>query len=425
VIEAQENRGQTTISGHRQPIDRNRGLSLIFLLAMVAVSFPSPAFDLQGHRGARGLAPENTLPAFAAALALGVTTLELDVGVTRDGVVVVHHDTTLNPDITRGPDGRWLEARGPSISSLTYKDLIQYDVGRLRPDTKYAAAFPEQKPADGTRIPRLADVFAVVRRARNDSVRFNIETKLSPLAPAETLPPEPFARVLIEEIRFAGMTDRATIQSFDWRTLQVVQREAPEIATVYLTSPRTLAPVEGKPSPWLAGIDPAAHGGSVPKMVKAAGGAIWSPNVGFLDAQKMAEARSLGVKVVVWTVNEPEQIRRMLDLGVDGIISDRPDLVRAEMAARGMALPKPSPMPQQGIRPRRSRATPGKPPRLWGRAARFRGRLRRSARRDRARRCGRRGPRPSACRARPRSSRCRARGGSAGCGAPDPRARRG
>ncbi len=314
------------------------------LVALLWVSTSVSALDLQGHRGARGLAPENTLPAFAAALALGVTTLELDVGVTRDGVVVVHHDPALNPDIARGPDGKWLEARGPAISSLTFEELLRYDVGRLKEGTKYAAAFREQMPADGARIPRLADVFALVRKARNGEVRFNIETKTSPVAPADTLAPETFARVLIEEIRFSGMTDRVTIQSFDWRTLQVVQREAPEIATVYLTSPRTLTPVDGKPSPWLAGIDPAAHGGSVPRMVKAAGGSIWSPNAGFLDPQKIAEAKALGVKVVVWTVNEPAQIRRMMDLGVDGIISDRPDLVRAEMAARGMALPKPSPV---------------------------------------------------------------------------------
>lgn len=318
-----------------------RGLVLLAALSMPSVA---PAFDLQGHRGARGLSPENTLPAFAAALALGVTTLELDVGVTRDGAVVVHHDPALNPDVARGPDGKWLEARGPAISALSYEELSRYDVGRLKPGTKYAAAFPEQAPADGARIPRLADVFALARRARNDAVRFNIETKISPLAPAETLPPEAFARVLIEEIRFGGVSERTTIQSFDWRTLQAVQREAPEIATVYLTSPRTLAPKDGKPSPWLAGIDPAAHGGSVPRMVKAAGGAIWSPNAGFVDAQKIAEARALGVKVVVWTVNEPEQIRRMLDFGVDGIISDRPDRVRAEMAARGMVLPQPSPV---------------------------------------------------------------------------------
>jgi len=305
------------------------------------------AFDLQGHRGARGLAPENTLPAFAVALTLGVTTLELDVGVTRDGMVVVHHDPTLNPDIARGPDGKWLEGRGPAIRALEFNELARYDVGRIRPGSDYAKRHPEQKPADGTRIPRLADLFALVHKAGNTAVRFNIETKISPLQPAQTLAPEPFARALLAAIRKAGMENRVTIQSFDWRTLALVQREAPAIPTVYLSARQSwtdniLADAPGG-SPWTAGQQFRDHG-SVPKMVHAAGGRIWSPFFGELDAAQLAEARALGVAVVVWTVNEPDHIRRMLDLGVDGIISDRPDLVRAEMSARGMPLPKPTPV---------------------------------------------------------------------------------
>ncbi|QJR13813.1 glycerophosphodiester phosphodiesterase [Usitatibacter palustris] len=285
-------------------------------------------FDLQGHRGARGLAPENTLPAFATALTVGVTTLELDVGVTRDGVVVVHHDPTLNPDITRGPDGKWLETRGPAVHALTYEELARYDVGRLKPGTNYAKGLPKQEPADGARIPTLESLFALVKRAGNDRVRFNIETKISPLEPATTLPPEPFARKLIDEVRRAGVASRTTIQSFDWRTLAVVQNEAPDIPTVYLSTPRTLAPVEGKPTPWTAGLDPAAFGGSVPKMVKAAGGKIWSPNYTALDEAMVSEAHALGLKVVPWTVNDPEAIAKVIGMRVDGIISDRPDLVR-------------------------------------------------------------------------------------------------
>jgi glycerophosphoryl diester phosphodiesterase len=279
--------------------------------------------DLQGHRGARGLAPENTLPAFAAALSVGVTTLELDVGVTRDGVVVVHHDRTLNPDLARGPDGRWLDGRGPAIRALGYDELQRYDVGRLRPGSDYAKPLGAQKPLDGTRIPRLADLFALARKAGNSDVRFNIETKLSPEAPGETLPPVEFARALIAEIRKAGLTSRATVQSFDWRTLAVVQAEAPEIATVFLT---------GSKFP------------DAPKRVRAAGGRIWSPYFLELDQEKLQEARELGLQVVVWTVNEPAHIAAMLDLGVDGIISDRPDLVREEMSRRGMKLPQPTPV---------------------------------------------------------------------------------
>lgn len=327
--------------------------TLVCLAAAALAGGCATSIDLQGHRGARGLAPENTLPAFAKALEVGVTTLELDTAVTKDGVVVVAHDPTPNPDIAR-LDGKWIEKGAvPPIHEMTFAELQRFDIGRLRPDTPYAKRYPEQVPVDGTRYARLSDLFAMVRRSGNRHVRFNIETKVSPLAPRETLAPEPFARALIAEIRANRMADRATIQSFDWRTLQVVQKEAPEIATVYLTARQrfldtvctgakagspTTTPAECGPSPWTAGFQLRDHG-SVAKMVKAAGGAIWSPEFRDLDAAALGEARALGLKVVVWTVNDPAQVAKLLEMGVDGIISDRPDLVRAEMAKRGLRLP--------------------------------------------------------------------------------------
>jgi glycerophosphoryl diester phosphodiesterase len=304
------------------------------VLATVFLAFPAYAFDLQGHRGARGLAPENTLAAFQKALELGVDTIECDMAITRDGVVVIHHDLWLNPDTTRGPDGKWLDKRGPAISELTFAELQQYDVGRLKPGTDYAKGFPDQQPADRARIPRLSDLFDLVKKSGNTTVGFDCETKISPLEPAATLPPEEFARRAIAEIRKAGMERRLMIQSFDWRTLQVVQKEAPEIRTMYLTSPRTIAPAEGKPSPWLAGFAPEQHGGSVPRAVFAAGGRIWAPNQTFLTPAMLVEAHALGIAVIPWTVNDPAMMVKLLEMGVDGIISDRPDLVQVELRKR-------------------------------------------------------------------------------------------
>ena len=317
------------------------------------VGCATQSFDLQGHRGARGLAPENTLPAFAKGLSIGVTTLEMDAAITRDDVVVISHDPALNPNIARGPDGRWLEKRGPLIKDLAFAELQRYDVGRLKPESAYAKGFPDQVAVDGTHVPKLADVFDLVKRSGNRQVQFDIETKVFPLAPDDALPPDVFARRLVAEIRKAGMESRTMIQSFDWRTLQVVRREAREMRTVYLTAQQkfldnicagagsgspAIAPADCQPSPWTAGFQ-LKDLGSVPKMVKTAGGDIWSPYFGDLDAVKRAEAKALGLAVVPWTVNDPAQIARMLDLGVDGIISDRPDRVRDEMKRRGMALP--------------------------------------------------------------------------------------
>ena len=255
--------------------------------------------------------------------------------ITRDGVVVVHHDLWLNPDTTRGPDGQWLDKRGPAIAELTYAELQRYDVGRLKPGTEYAKAFPDQQAVDGTRVPRLADLFDLVRRSGNTQVGFDCETKLSPLEPAATLPPEEFARRVIAEIRKGGMQSRTMVQSFDWRTLQVVQKEAPEIRTMYLSSPRTLArPAGGGPSPWLAGFDLDRFGGSLPQAVHAAGGRIWAPNQTYLTPALRSEAKALDIRVIPWTVNEPAMINKLLDMDVDGIISDRPDLVQLELRKR-------------------------------------------------------------------------------------------
>jgi glycerophosphoryl diester phosphodiesterase len=264
--------------------------------------------DVQGHRGCRGYLPENTLPAFARAVEMGVNTLELDVGVTRDGVVVVHHDRGLNPAIARGPDGKWVTKATP-INHLTFAELQRYDVGRLDPASDYGRKFPLQRPVDGTRIPTLADLFALMGEV---DVRFNIEPKSDEDKPGETPPPEPFARALIAEVRKARVDRRTTIQAFDWRLLKVVEREAPEMPTVYCTAGR----------------------GSDPARVHAAGGKIWSPDFERVTPAKLAAARQHNLWVTVWTVNEPADIERMIAMGVDGIACDYPDRVIAQLRKR-------------------------------------------------------------------------------------------
>ena len=308
--------------------------------------FGDRPFDLQGHRGARGLWPENTLGGFARTLALGVTTFELDCVITRDGVVVVSHDPELNPDHTRDARGRFLEQKGPLIVALDYAQLAQYDVGRLRPGSDYARAHPAQKPLDGERIPRLADLFALVARLGDRTVRFNIEMKVFPLQPELTMAPEPFTRALLHELVQAGLEARTTVQCFDWRVLRLVQRLAPEVATGALTDQQgeddTVQFDRPGPSPWLGDLDARDFGGSVPRLARASGAGTWSPGYLDLATPLVAEAHALGLAVVPWTVNEPAQMRRLLAMGVDGMISDRPDLLRTVLREHGLALPAPS-----------------------------------------------------------------------------------
>jgi glycerophosphoryl diester phosphodiesterase len=299
------------------------------------------AFDIEAHRGGRALFPENTLVSFANALSIGVDTLELDLGVTRDGAIVISHERGLNPDLARGADGNYVAAPGIPFVQLSLDEVKQFDVGQIRPGSTYAAQFPDQHAVPGTRIPTLKELIDLVRRSGDHHVRLNIETKIDPNHPDESPPPERFVALLLDLLRTEEFEDRVMVQSFDWRTLQLVQKLAPEIPTVYLTLQAGRDPTvfADKASDWSAGFNPAEHGKSVPRTIKAAGGAIWSPYARDLTPELIVEAHGLGLKVVVWTVNQPADMAHLIEMGVDGIISDRPDLLRKAAAAKGVALP--------------------------------------------------------------------------------------
>lgn len=285
--------------------------------------------EIHGHRGARGLLPENTLPGFERAIALGVDALEFDVCMTRDGVPVVHHDPTLNPDHTREAGGRWLEPPGPLLKDLDVAELAGLDVGRARPGSRTALRFPHQEPRDGARIPTLAEVLALGRRPAARAVRFNIEIKSSPLEPHESAGPEALALAVAEALRAEGTVGRATVQSFDWRVLRALRTIAPEVAIACLTSERgwrdTVLRGRAGPSPWTAGLSLDAEGGSVPRLVHRFGAPVWMPFHADLTAAALAEARTLGLRVMVWTVNEVPDMEALARLGVDGIVTDYPD----------------------------------------------------------------------------------------------------
>jgi glycerophosphoryl diester phosphodiesterase len=316
--------------------------ALLAALALGAAA-PAAAVDLQAHRGGRCLWPENTLAAFEGALRLGVTTLELDVVLSADGVPMVLHDLRLHPDIARGPDGQWVAAPGPAVGQLTAAQLQAWDVGRLRPGSPTAQAFPQQQAADGQRIPTLAQVLALAARPGAGQVRLDIETKRDPRDP-QAPDPALFARAVLDAVRAAGLLERTTLQSFDWRTLRAAQALAPQLPTACLSAQRpnfdTLRAGDAAGSPWTAGLRLADHG-SAPRLVRAAGCTAWSSHHLDLSAEAVREAQALGLQVLAWTVNAPADMDRLLDWGVDGLITDRPDLAREVLARRGLPLPAP------------------------------------------------------------------------------------
>jgi len=272
--------------------------------------------DLQGHRGARGLYPENTLEGFAAAVQLGLRSFEIDIAVTRDGVPVVHHDPHLNPDITRLPDGRWLPARGPLLRDLTVAELQEYDVGRIKPGTPYAARYATQRPHDGARIPTLEQVLRL-----DPALRFNIELKLMPDHPEWTVSAEEMADRVLHVIDEAAAADRVTVQSFDWRAPRHVRRVRPDIPRGWLTEAKTVraAPL------WHGGEAPATEMEAMPDAIAAEGGGTWTPYFTELTPDLLRRAHALGLKVIPWTVNDPDDMRRLVSWGVDGLITDWPD----------------------------------------------------------------------------------------------------
>jgi glycerophosphoryl diester phosphodiesterase len=265
------------------------------------------AFEVHGHRGARGLYPENTIEGFLAALRYDVDALEGDLLLTADGVVVMHHDAEPNPDIARDEHGQWLAARGAPIKSMTAADLARYDVGRIRPGSDYAARFPHQQGQDGVRIPTLAAALDAIDRASGRHARWNLEIKIETDHPEKTAAPEAATDAALTVLREHGLVGRVMIQSFEWRAVRHVRDVGSSIPTACLTDE-------------LDGL-----GGSAPRLAKDAGCTYWEPKFSTLTIGDLSLAHELGLRVVPWTVNELTDLRRMIDLGVDGVITDYPD----------------------------------------------------------------------------------------------------
>ncbi len=290
------------------------------------------SIELHGHRGARGLFPENTLAGFAGALAIGVDALELDVAVTADNAVVVTHDARLNPDITRTSDGLWLPGPGPLMRSLRVAALADYDVGRIRPGSAYATLHPDQTPRDGARIPRLREVFNL-----DPLVTFNVELKSFPDQPGVAIDGATMADLVVAEADAAGVTHRLIVQSFDWRGLRRLHATRPEIRLAWLSR----SAIMPQARLWWDGPHPDDFGGSVPRAVAAEGGPTWAPDYLDLSEAVIAEAHALGLRVVPWTINQAQDMRRLLHWGVDGLITDRPDIARSVLSEAGLPLPPP------------------------------------------------------------------------------------
>ncbi len=252
-----------------------------------------PAADrilVHGHRGARALRPENTLPAFEYAIAAGADVLEMDLAVTKDNVLVVSHDPEMNPAFCQGPTGT-----PHIIRQMTLEQLKQWDCG-----AKQNSAYPRQRPVPGTRVPTLDEVLALASRG---GFHFNIETKIFRDRPELTPSPEEFARLLARAIANRQLTDRVIVQSFDFRTLHAMKIALPAV--------RLSALFEGKPRDFV-------------EAARQAGAGIVSPQFRLVTPEQVKAAHDAGLQVVPWTANTSADWDQLIAAKVDAIITDDP-----------------------------------------------------------------------------------------------------
>jgi len=296
-------------------------------------SRPHGAPIIYGHRGARGVLPENTLTSFRYLRETGAQGLEIDVQNAAGQGPVVVHDPFVPMQLARGPDGAWLRATGPKIRDLSLAQLQAYDVGRLNPNHAYSKSYPDQQARDGERIPSLDQVLDWA--AGEVGLILNIEIKSYASRDDLGDPPAMLVEALLQALAHSRPSAEILVSSFDWRVLDEVQRQAPDLARGYLTYEQPgdhLTVFEG--SPWMAGLSLAQHADSLPGMIAAQGGRCWCAYHRDLTEARIRQAQDLGLAVNAWTVNDPDDIARMAAWGIDGIITDYPARVTGSQRHR-------------------------------------------------------------------------------------------
>jgi glycerophosphoryl diester phosphodiesterase len=307
-------------------------LAIGIVTPLPTASPEAAGFDLQAHAGGRGEATGESLRAFAKSIEIGVSTLELDINVTKDRQPLVWHDPIIEPQqcADTGPTSAGDPSYpyvGKLVHELTLAQIRTLDCGK--PNSQ----FPHAEVVPGNRIATLPEVFALADSFRV-GVRYNIETKVAADHPTVSAEPQEFVDVVLAAVRAAGTVDRVEIQSFDWRTLPLVHQAEPSIPLVALWNEHTWVP----DSPWLAGINPAVVGDPV-IGAKLVGANIVSPAYSLVDKPLVDRAHSLGLSVIPWTVDDANDMRAQIAAGVDGIITNYPAVLRTVMAELGMPLP--------------------------------------------------------------------------------------
>lgn len=312
-------------------------------------------FDLEAHRGGRDVRPENTLYSYAYAIELGATSIECDMQLTKDGQIVMSHNPILNSDITRDENGNYIENNKYDIRLMTVDELKKFDVGVMDPNCgEYYDLHGKTQFTYDAKIPTLEELMQLIQSYGDKNIVLNIETKSYP-DPASAgyknnADPKKFVEVFNNIVKKYDMEDRVVLQSFDWQTLIEMKKLNPNISTSALWQEQpswgrdseSLRRYEKKKSPWLGGLDIKDYQGNPVKAAHAIGADIISPYYTEISKQDVDEAHSLGMKVVPCTVNNEKDMNMLLDMGVDGIISDKPWLLKQVLEKRNIKLHTPT-----------------------------------------------------------------------------------
>tara|TARA_B100001057_G_scaffold97987_1_gene94763 strand:+ start:4059 stop:4979 length:921 start_codon:yes stop_codon:yes gene_type:complete len=286
---------------------------------------------LIGHRGARGLMPENTIEGFEFTLDLGVTAIEFDVLLSKDNVPVITHDYQLSSSLTRDYNGKWIGENNPRISDLTLAQLKQFDVGGLDSRSIYGENYPEQEFLSEIRIPKLSELLDLACLPKGQNLYLLVEIKSD-----GSLNVTKIVSQILDEIRERKLSDRTVLHSFDWELLKECHRLAPEIPRSFLSQLPENNDVSSDPSSSDRTPDFSSFKTSIPKAIANQEGQMWCPYFKDVTSELVQEAHSLDLLVCTWTVNEIEDMENMIDAGVDGIITDYPNRAQKVFKTRGL-----------------------------------------------------------------------------------------
>ncbi len=282
---------------------------------------------IYGHRGARGDLPENTLESFKYLFENNINAYETDILISKDLIPVITHDFRLEPSFTKDSEGNWIEDKNIKIFDLTYEELLKFDVGSINKLSRYGRRFVNQKPLENQRIPKLSELLDLSSKNKSENLLINLEIKSTPDEENLTPAPEDTVKLVVNEINKSNLKDKIIVSSFDWRTLTEIKNQYPEISRAYLTYQQVRGMKIKKTiynrSPWMSFL-PFYEDHELPKIIKSQGGKAWHPYRKDITKKLVDISHQENLPVNVWTVNEDYEMLKMIEYGVDGIMTDYP-----------------------------------------------------------------------------------------------------